>query len=131
MTTDPAAATITTPLTALAGIRHPILLAPMDGTACARLAAAVSDAGGHGLLGAGYADPAWLEPELAPAGGSRVGVGLINFLFAERTRDLGLALAATVPVVTLPFAYQQHLIQEHTDAGALRFPPVTPAPGIR
>src|SRR3546814_17212841 len=90
MTTDPAAATITTPLTALAGIRHPILLAPMDGTACARLAAAVSDAGGLGLLGGGYADPAWMEQELAAAEGSRVGAGFITFVLAEQPRPLDL-----------------------------------------
>src|SRR3546814_3995883 len=88
MTTDPAAATITTPLTALAGIRHPILLAPMDGTACARLAAAVSDAGGLGLLGGGYADPAWMEQALAAAEGSRVGAGFITFRSAEQTSEL-------------------------------------------
>ena len=47
---------ISTPLTALLGIRHPILLAPMDVIAGARLTAAVSAAGGFGILGGGYGD---------------------------------------------------------------------------
>jgi nitronate monooxygenase len=42
---------IDTPLSALLGIRHPILLAPMDGIAGARLTAAASNAGGFGILG--------------------------------------------------------------------------------
>src|SRR4030081_2706259 len=46
--------TISTPLTLRLGIRHPILSAPMDGIAGARLTAAVSAAGGVGILGGGY-----------------------------------------------------------------------------
>ena len=47
---------ISTPLTALLGITHPILSAPMDVIAGARLTAAVSAAGGLGILGGGYGD---------------------------------------------------------------------------
>jgi len=46
---------IGTALTSLLGIKHPILLAPMDVVSGARLAAAVSNAGGFGILGGGYA----------------------------------------------------------------------------
>ena len=49
-------ATIETALTRLLGIRHPILLAPMGSAAGGKLAAAVTHAGGLGLLGSGYAD---------------------------------------------------------------------------
>ena len=42
-----------TALTDLFGIRHPILLAPMGAVSGGALAAAVSRAGGLGLLGAG------------------------------------------------------------------------------
>jgi nitronate monooxygenase len=45
---------IATPLTVLLGIQHPILLAPIDVIAGARLTAAVSSAGGFGILGGGY-----------------------------------------------------------------------------
>src|SRR6185369_12474089 len=50
-------------VTALLGIEHPVLLAPMDTVADGKLAAAVSKAGGLGLLGGGYGDAAWLERE--------------------------------------------------------------------
>ena len=47
---------ISTPLTARLGIQHPILSAPMDVIAGARLTKAVSAAGGFGILGGGYGD---------------------------------------------------------------------------
>lgn len=56
---------ITTPLTRLLGIRHPLLLAPMAVVAGGHLAAAVSNAGGFGLVGGGYGQPEWLQRELA------------------------------------------------------------------
>ena len=71
--------TLSTPLTELLGISLPILLAPMGDSAGGRLAAAVSDAGGLGLIGGGYADPHWLETEIHNAGNARVGVGFITF----------------------------------------------------
>ena len=52
---------IETPLTGLLGIRHPMLQAPMDVIAGARLMAAVSSAGGFGILGGGYGERGWLE----------------------------------------------------------------------
>jgi len=62
--------TLRTKLTELLGIRHPVLLAPMGGTAGGRLAAAVSDAGGLGLIGGGGGDAEWLEREFTAAGTS-------------------------------------------------------------
>ena len=59
-----------TALTELFGIRHPILLAPMGAVSGGALAAAVSRAGGLGLLGAGYDDAAWIEREFAAADGA-------------------------------------------------------------
>lgn len=57
-----------TAFTELFGIGHPIALAPMGGTAGGALAAAVSEGGGLGLVGAGGGDPVWLERELAIVG---------------------------------------------------------------
>ncbi|WP_433893307.1 NAD(P)H-dependent flavin oxidoreductase [Streptomyces sp. CA-111067] len=57
--------TLSTKLTRMLGLRHPIVLAPMGGTAGGRLAAAVSGAGGLGTVGAGSGERAWLERELA------------------------------------------------------------------
>ena len=62
---------IATRLTELLGIKHPILLAPMDLVSDGRLAAAVSRAGGFGIIGGGYGDPAWLEREMDAAGDAR------------------------------------------------------------
>ncbi|KAL1883000.1 hypothetical protein VTK73DRAFT_522 [Phialemonium thermophilum] len=47
----PASGSITTPLTTLLGIRHPIVLAGMARTSGGQLAAAVSNAGGLGVIG--------------------------------------------------------------------------------
>ncbi|WP_367048592.1 nitronate monooxygenase [Streptomyces sp. Je 1-332] len=55
---------LSTEFTELLGVRHPIVLAPMGGSAGGALAAAVSRAGGLGLLGGAYGDLAWLEREL-------------------------------------------------------------------
>ncbi|KAK4238490.1 2-nitropropane dioxygenase [Achaetomium macrosporum] len=56
---------ITTPLTTLLGIRHPILLAGMARTSSARLAAAVSNAGGLGVIGGFMYTPAQLREIIA------------------------------------------------------------------
>ena len=55
--------TIHNRLTRTLGIKHPILLAPMDVVSGGRLAAAISNAGGLGLLGGGYGDEDWIERE--------------------------------------------------------------------
>ncbi|MEV8022458.1 nitronate monooxygenase [Streptomyces sp. NPDC086554] len=56
---------LSTELTELLGVRQPIVLAPMGGSAGGALAAAVSRAGGLGLVGGGHGERAWLERELA------------------------------------------------------------------
>jgi hypothetical protein len=66
-------------LTELLRIEHPILLAPMDLVADGQLAAAVSRAGGFGIIGGGYGDEAWLKREMDAAGDARIGVGFITW----------------------------------------------------
>jgi nitronate monooxygenase len=56
--------TLATAFTRLFGVRHPIALAPMGGSAGGALAAAVSNGGGLGLLGGGNGDLEWLAREL-------------------------------------------------------------------
>ena len=75
---------ITTRLTERLGVRHPIMLAPMDIVADGRLAAAVSRAGGFGIIGGGYGDEAWLTREMDAAGDARVGVGFITWSMARQ-----------------------------------------------
>ena len=80
---------ITTALTRLLGITHPIILAPMGGVAGGKLAAAVSQAGGFGIIGGGYGDPkagyggkAWMEDQFRAAGNAQIGVGYITWSLA-------------------------------------------------
>ncbi|AGB21718.1 2-nitropropane dioxygenase-like enzyme [Mycobacterium sp. JS623] len=56
-----------TALTTMFGIDHPIVLAPMGSVAGGALAAAVSEGGGLGLLGAGRGGLNWLARECAIA----------------------------------------------------------------
>lgn len=59
---------LTTPLCTLLGITHPILNAPMGGTAAAALAAAVSAAGGFGMIGGtSGGGPDWLRAQIRAA----------------------------------------------------------------
>lgn len=110
---------LTTPLTTLLGIRHPILLAPMGDTAGGRLAAAVSDAGGLGLIGGGYADPDWLVRELAEARDARVGVGFITFALDRRPDTLRLALDAHPLAIQLSFGDPRPYADDIHNSGAL------------
>ena len=56
---------IRTALTERFDLEYPIVSAPMARVSCGRLAAAVSNAGGLGLVGGGYGDPGWLREELS------------------------------------------------------------------
>lgn len=110
---------LTTPLTELLGIDHPILSAPMGDTAGARLAAAVSAAGGLGMVGGGYADPGWLRRELAELGDARFGVGFITFALDERPETLHIALDAAPVAVQLSFGDPRPYADDVHAAGAL------------
>jgi len=96
---------LSTPLTSLLGIAHPILSAPMDGIAGARLSAAVSDAGGFGILGGGYGDRAWLEQETAKLRTckSPFGIGFITWSMAKQPELLDIALSAKPRAIMLSF----------------------------
>jgi nitronate monooxygenase len=59
------AAPFSTPLTRLLGCRHPVICAGMGGPARAELAAAVSKAGGFGLLGMVRESPDVIEQQIA------------------------------------------------------------------
>jgi nitronate monooxygenase len=94
---------IATRLTETLGIRHPVLLAPMDIVADGKLAAAVSRAGGFGIIGGGYGDEAWLRREMDAAGDARVGVGFITWSMARQPRLLDLVLEREPAAVMLSF----------------------------
>src|SRR4051794_41329160 len=84
-------------------IEHPVISAPMGMIAGGRLAAAVSNAGGLGLIGGGYGDGAWLEREFAAAGNARVGCGFITWSLEQRPELLDSVLARLPAAVMLSF----------------------------
>ena len=90
-------------VTTLLGIEHPVLLAPMDYVADGKLAAAVSRAGGLGILGGGYGDGDWLEREFAAAGNTRVGCGFITWSMAKKPELLDRALDHAPAAIMLSF----------------------------
>jgi nitronate monooxygenase len=111
---------ITTPVTQLLGINHPILLAPMANVTDARLVAAVDAAGGFGILGGGYGEEQWLvrELDLLDRSKARFGVGFITWSLAKQPRLLDLALERRPAAVMLSFGSPTPFIDriKHTAA---------------
>ncbi|WP_161630345.1 nitronate monooxygenase, partial [Mycobacterium sp. UM_CSW] len=95
--------TLTTRLTEFFRIEHPILLAPMAMVSGGRLAAAVTAAGGLGLIGGGYGDAAWLQREFDRAAGTRVGAGFITWRLAGNPELLDEVLARQPATIMLSF----------------------------
>jgi nitronate monooxygenase len=110
---------ISTRLTELLEVRHPILLAPMDQVADGRLAATVSRAGGFGIIGGGYGNEEWLTRELDAAGDARVGVGFITWSMARNPRLLELALERRPVAIMLSFGDVRPHADKIKKAGAL------------
>jgi nitronate monooxygenase len=108
---------IETALTRLLGIEHPILLAPMGSAAGGRLAAAVTNAGGLGMVGSGYADADTIRKELAEAGNARVGVGFITWALEKNPSALDVALDARPAAVMLSFGDPAPFAGRIKDAG--------------
>jgi nitronate monooxygenase len=86
---------IHTDFTKLFSLDYPVVSAPMGGIAGGALAAAVSNAGGLGLVGGGYGDIEFLEREMAAAaaGTTRAwGVGVITWAVGHDVVELALSL---------------------------------------
>jgi nitronate monooxygenase len=112
---------ISTSITKLLGISHPILLAPMDLVADARLTAAVTAAGGFGILGGGYGDEQWLtrELDLLEQAHTRFGVGFITWSMAKQPRLLDLALERKPTAVVLSFGDPGPFVDRIKRSGAI------------
>ncbi|MGI9354632.1 MAG: nitronate monooxygenase, partial [Rhizobiaceae bacterium] len=82
---------IKTRLTDFFGIDHPVISAPMAFAAGGKLAAAVTNAGGLGLIGGSYGDSGFVERAFADAGNVRTGCGFITWALEpalEKSPDL-------------------------------------------
>jgi nitronate monooxygenase len=112
-------------LTRLLGIKYPIILAPMDIVSGARLTAAVSRAGGFGILGGGYGEKAWLERELGrfnelvAASPVPFGIGFITWSLAKKPDLLEIALRARPRAVMLSFGDPRPFALSIKRAGSL------------
>lgn len=105
-------------LTRALGLRHPIVSAPMAFAAGGALAAAVSRAGGLGLIGGGYGDPAWLDEQFRAAQGERVGVGFITWSLQKSPSLLTDVLKHRPAAVMLSFGNPRPFVEEIRAAGA-------------
>lgn len=116
--------TITTALTRLLGITHPIILAPMGGVAGGKLAAAVSQAGGFGMIGGGYGNPkagyggtAWMDEQFRAAGNARIGVGYITWSLQQFPGLFDEALEHAPKVFGLAFGDEMQFAPRIKKAG--------------
>jgi nitronate monooxygenase len=110
---------LTTRLTQRLDIRHPIISAPMAFAAGGRLAAAVSHAGGLGLIGGGYGDNGWLENEFRQAGNASVGCGFITWSLRKSPSLLTDVLKHGPRAIMLSFGDPRPFVPEIRQAGAL------------
>jgi nitronate monooxygenase len=100
------------------GAEKPIVLAPMGFVSGGVLAAAVSHAGGLGLIGAGYGDASWIRREFERAAGARVGVGFITWSLARQPQLLELALGYAPCAVMLSFGDPRPFAEKIRASGA-------------
>lgn len=109
---------IATRLTRTLRLRHPIVSAPMAFASGGTLAAAVTRAGGLGLIGGGYGDPAWLEQQFEAACGEHVGVGFITWSLRKSPSLLTDVLKHRPCAVMLSFGDPHPFAEEIHAAGA-------------
>lgn len=93
---------VTTRLTGLLGIEHPVIQGGMAWTATAELSAAVSEAGGLGIIGAGHMPTDMLREQIALAKASTSRPFGVNLMLLTPHIDelVQLVLDELVPVVT-------------------------------
>ncbi|OMB95329.1 2-nitropropane dioxygenase [Mycobacterium sp. NS-7484] len=100
------------------GINVPIVNAPMGGAAGGRLAAAVSAAGGLGMVGMGSSATAdQLKAELTHLAGARFGIGLVHWVVQDRPDLLDVAVAAQPALLSVSFGDDWEWVRQAHDAG--------------
>ncbi|MEM7294318.1 MAG: nitronate monooxygenase [Pseudomonadota bacterium] len=108
---------IETKLTRALGIDIPIIGAPMALAAGGALAAAVSDAGGLGLIGGGYCDRDWIFKQMEIAGDSRMGCGMISWALKAKLDLLDEIIARKPSAIFLSFGNPAELAKPILQAG--------------
>ena len=124
MTEAAATPTLPTPLTERLGCRYPIISAGMGGPARAELAAAVSEAGGFGLLGMVREAPALIESEIAEVRRRTArpfGVNLIPFATdpALLQDELAICFNARVPAMCFFWDVFPEIVEQAKRTGCL------------
>jgi nitronate monooxygenase len=117
ISTYEADAMLRTRLTERFGLDHPVILAPMGFVAGGSLAAAVSEAGGLGLVGGGYGDERWLREQLAAAGRQRIGCGFITWSLKSQPHLLEIALERGPAAMFLSFGDPRPFAARIREAG--------------
>jgi nitronate monooxygenase len=111
-----------TRLTDVFGIQNPIICAPMALITGGRLAAAVSNAGGLGIVGGGYAGILGGEPdlkqELAYVQGHKFGIGFITWALARVPHMLDEVLSHSPYCVFLSFGDPRPFAERVRQSGA-------------
>jgi nitronate monooxygenase len=113
---------VKTALTELLGIDAPIVLAPMGGAVTSEFAAAVSNAGGIGMLPLSWSSPEEVGDtviEMKALTKAPFGINLIRE-WDQRERLMS-ALQAGAPVISLFWGDPEELVREAHDGGALVF----------
>ena len=111
-----------TALTELLGIEAPIVLAPMGGAVTPALAAAVSNAGGLGIMPLSYSTPDEIRSsvgEITALTDRPFGINLI--LEWDQRERLAAALDAGTPAISLFWGDVAELVPQAHDAGAVVF----------
>jgi hypothetical protein len=108
---------LSTPWSLRMGLRVPIVNAPMGGVAGGRLAAAVTAAGGLGMVGMGHAgSTSSLHGELPHVHGA-FGIGLVDWVIRKEPELFDAALAAQPVLVSVSFGTDLSWVHRVHDAG--------------
>lgn len=112
---------IRTWLTNTFGLDVPVVSAPMAGVSGGALAAAVSTAGGLGLVGfaSGTAEQLQAELAIASASGRSYGVGFLAWVLAEDEAPLDVAIESDAALISVSFGPYAPYVERARAAGKL------------
>ncbi len=110
---------LTTRLTEKLNIKHPVISAPMAFAAGGKLAAAVTEAGGLGLIGGAYCDSDWIDAQIKETGNIVFGCGFITWALKKDPALLDKVLEHAPRAVFLSFDNPEPFAEKIKAAGSL------------